>query len=184
MLSGETAIGKFPMEAVKMMSKVANVTEQKIDYQGILSQKLNQLENAVDDSIAYNASHSSLQINADVILAFTESGATAMRVSKYRPKSPIIALTNSKEIVNKLTLFWGINAGLSEKLNSVEDFFSLGENIGEKFIVDWKSNLIVLIAGLPIGVSGETNLLRIIKKYTFMDKNYDEEKTHFICLYS
>mgnify|MGYP001277266022 FL=1 len=164
MLSGETAIGKFPMEAVKMMSKVANVTEQKIDYQGILSQKLNQLENAVDDSIAYNASHSSLQINADVILAFTESGATAMRVSKYRPKSPIIALTNSKEIVNKLTLFWGINAGLSEKLNSVDDFFSLGENIGEKFIVDWKSNLIVLIAGLPIGVSGETNLLRIIKK--------------------
>ncbi len=51
-----------------------------------------------------------------------------------------------------------------KKLNSVDDFFSLGENIGEKFIVDWKSNLIVLIAGLPIGVSGETNLLRIIKK--------------------
>ena len=91
MLSGETSIGKYPVESVAMMSKVALEAEKALPYESILVEKRAHMEHQTDDAIAYNSCQTAYQLNADLIVAFTESGSTAARVSKYRPRSEILA---------------------------------------------------------------------------------------------
>ena len=163
MLSGETSVGLYPTEAVKMMAEVAEKAEAALPYDRWIVEKREQLQPQTDDAIAYDACQTAHQLSADLILAFTESGSTAGRVSKYRPATPILAATQSPEGRRRLTLRWGVTPVLVPPLDSVDDFFEIGERIAAEAAGLAEGSLVVLVAGLPIGVRGGTNLLRVLE---------------------
>ena len=163
MLSGETSIGKFPIEATQVMTDVALETEPALPYEKLIVEKQVHQESKTDDVISYDACQSAHQLNAKAILAFTESGSTAGRVSKYRPKTPILALTTSEKVQRLLTIRWGVTPITIKTLYTVEDFFKEAQ-IKAIEVMDAKPNdKIVLVAGLPIGVAGGTNLMRVLE---------------------
>ena len=163
MLSGETSVGRYPTEAVKVMAEVAENAEAALPYERWIVEKRGQLQPQTDDAIAYDACQTAQQLNAALIVAFTESGATAGRVSKYRPKPAILALTQSARGERRLTLRWGVTPVTVPRLETVEDFFALGEQKAVEAASLEPGSLVVLVAGLPIGVPGGTNLLRVLK---------------------
>jgi len=162
MLSGETSIGKFPSEAVKVMAEVAIEAESDLPYRSMIVEKMEQLEPQADDAISYDACQTAYQLGANLIVAFTESGSTAFRVSKYRPVAPILALTTSKLVQQKLSLAWGVIPITVSTIETVDKFFEVGEEMAAKICGIPGGSLVVLVAGLPIGVPGGTNLLRVL----------------------
>jgi pyruvate kinase len=120
------------------------------------------MEHQTDDAIAYNSCQTAYQLNADLIVAFTESGSTAARVSKYRPRSTILALTPFLETQRKLTLNWGVTPVTTLPVKDVDDFFNIVKKEANKFPDIKGDGLVVLVAGLPIGVTGGTNMLRVM----------------------
>lgn len=162
MLSGETSIGKYPVESVAMMSKVALEAEKALPYEAILVEKREHMEHQTDDAIAYNSCQTAYQLNADLIVAFTESGSTAARVSKYRPRSEILALTPFLETQRRLTLTWGVTPVTTLPVKDVNDFFRIVKEESNKSPAINSDGLVVLVAGLPIGVPGGTNMLRVM----------------------
>ena len=163
MLSGETSVGKYPANAVNVMSRVAKEAEAALPYDSMMRAKAFQLEAQTDDAISYDACRTAHQLNAKAIVAFTESGSTAGRVSKYRPKAPILAITPSEKVQQALTLRWGVTPLTVEDLTLVEDFFGKGEEMAVAAMGLKRDELVVLVAGLPIGIAGGTNLLRVLR---------------------
>ncbi|MCH7800531.1 MAG: pyruvate kinase [Chloroflexi bacterium] len=163
MLSGETATGENPVRAVEVMRNVALHAEANLPYASMIRNKEEQLENQTDDAISYDACRTAFQLGADLIVTFTESGATAGRVSKYRPISPILALTPHASVRRVLTLTWGVIPVIASGVDNVEDFFVVGERhaLASGHIPKGRGT-VVLVAGLPIGVTGGTNLLRVM----------------------
>ena len=123
-----------------------------------------QLENQVNDAISYDACRTAFQLNADLIITFTESGSTATRVSKYRPVPHILALTPHESVRRTLTLTWGVIPVIVKGVSNVEDFFAVGETHALRSNhLPKGQGMVVLVAGLPIGVTGGTNLLRVME---------------------
>ena len=163
MLSGETATGWYPVEAVYAMAHTALEAEEALPYEDILTAKSLQTEyQRTDDAISFAAVRIAQQLDAVLIIAFTESGSSAGRVSKYRPKSPILSLTPYERIRRRLTLYWGTIPVIVAPLASGESFFGIGEEEARKIPGVRTSDSIVLVAGLPMGVQGSTNLLRVM----------------------
>ena len=162
MLSGETSIGQYPAEAVKMMAEVAMKTEAALPYERIILDTRRRLQRQTDDAIAYDACQTAQQLDVGVIVAFTEAGITADRVSKYRPMPPILALTPYERVQKRLTLRWGVIPVVVGKLDSVEELFAAGEEQAVKIAGVKPGGLIIVVAGVPIGVSRSTNLLRVL----------------------
>ena len=162
MLSGETSVGGYPVEAVRVMADVAIEAEAALPYELMIVEKRRHLVPQTDDAISYNACQTSQQIGADLIVAFTESGSTAGRVSRYRPKAPILALTPGDTVLRRLTLRWGVTPITIPPIENVEDFFAIGERMAKQEAGLEPGSLVVLVAGLPIGVKGGTNLLRVL----------------------
>ena len=96
-------------------------------------------------------------------MAFTESGRSAGRVSRYRPRAKILALTEWEDIQRRLTLRWGVVPVIVTGLESVEDFFSIGQRESEEFLDNDNKGTVVLVAGTPLGVPGSTNMLRVLQ---------------------
>ena len=162
MLSGETSIGKYPVAAVEVMAEVALEAEAALPYEAMLTEKREHLVSQTDDAIAYNACQTAQQLDAALIVAFTESGSTAGRVSKYRPKAPILALTPSETTQRAMTLRWGVLPVTTDPVHNIDDFFERVREEAVKVSGVAKGDVVVLVAGLPIGVSGGTNLLRVL----------------------
>ena len=162
MLSGETSVGQYPVQAVKVMAEVALEAESALPYETIIREKARQLERKTDDAISYDACRTAYQLNASLIVAFTEFGRAAGRVSKYRPSTPILALTPEVRTQRQLTLRWGVIPVIVHGLETVDDFFSRGEQEAINVADVASGDLIVLVAGLPIDVPGGTNLLRVM----------------------
>lgn len=161
MLSSETSIGKYPVQAVKMMAKIAEATEGKLSYEQLLEQRGMWLENETDELISFSACHTAQKLGAAAIVAFTQSGRTAGRVSKYRPRVPILAITLSNTISGRLLLHWGVYPYMIEKVSSVDELFSTGVKLARELGLARTGDLIVITGGVPIGVAGSTNLLKV-----------------------
>jgi pyruvate kinase len=163
MLSEETAIGKYPVEAVEMMSKVAIEAEKSLSYDVILTIKgKNQIEET-DDAIGYAACNIAYQLKAAAIIAFTSSGSTARRVSKYRPGMPILAITSSQVTKRQLCLSWGVDAFNVPSARKLLDLFEQGCQVAFRSGVAQKGDLVVITGGVPVGISGSTNLVKVEK---------------------
>ncbi len=162
MLSGETSIGDFPLESVQFMADVAREAEMTLPYESSTQNDWRPLEAKTDDAISFAACQVADQIDAGMIVAFTESGISAGRVSRYRPRAKILALTPNKEIQRMLSLRWGVFSVIVDGVSDVEDFFLVGEQEATKILGDGSYSQVVLVAGTPIGVPGSTNLLRVL----------------------
>ncbi|MBA12817.1 MAG: pyruvate kinase [Chloroflexi bacterium] len=161
MLSAETSIGQYPLEAVRVMANVALEAEKALPYQFMMNTRHKQLESEVDDAVSFAASQTSNTLDASLIIAFTETGVAAGRVSRYRPKAKILALTPSQKVQNLLTLYWGVFPLVVSKVEDVDDLFTIGEQEARN-ILNRDPHMVILVAGTPIGVPGTTNMLRIL----------------------
>jgi pyruvate kinase len=163
MLSGETAVGRYPVEAVQVMMKIALITEAALPYSKMLLDKGADLEPQTDDAISYDACHTAHQLGAAAIVAFTKSGSTARRVAKYRPGTPIISATPSPEQRRRLLLSWGVYPYEVPEPSDVTELLAQGVKLSRDTGVARKGDLIVITAGIPINVAGTTNLLKVEK---------------------
>jgi pyruvate kinase len=161
MLSAETSIGKYPVQAVNMMCEIARQTERHLPYEQLLDQKGQWLEHKTDELISYNACHTALWLKAAAIVAFTQSGSTARRVSKYRPHVPIIAITPVSEITGRLMLYWGVHAFQIASSSSVDDLFNIGSKLVKDLGIAKSGDLIIITGGIPLGITGSTNMLKV-----------------------
>jgi pyruvate kinase len=161
MLSGETAVGRYPVEAVKVMTRVALETEASLPYDKIVREKYADLEPVTDDAIAYAACHTARRLGAAAIVAFTMSGSTARRVAKYRPGIPILAATPSPRQIRRLLLPWGVYPYEVPEPATVHDLFAEGVRLCLNTGIARRGDLVVITAGLPIAIPGTTNLLKV-----------------------
>jgi len=159
MLSEETAIGNYPVEAVKVLSKVAQETERFLPKE-ITQQRRAWHETNQEDAIAFAACETALQISASAIVTPTRTGKTARRVSKYRPPLPIVAITSHGEVEKQLLLSWGVQTVKSE-IDSADTLFTEAERMVQRLKLAQKGDSIVIVSGDPKGPMGGTDLLKI-----------------------
>ena len=160
MLSGETAAGKYPVEAVKVMASIAKRIEESLDYDGILRKK--GLSNSnVTDAISYATCTTAKSLNASGIVTSTSSGHTARMVSKFRPKTPIIAATPNEKTSRQLSLSWGVYTVNCEQAGNTDDLIDNSIEASKKQGYINEGELVVITAGVPTGVSGTTNLIKV-----------------------
>ena len=161
MLSAETSVGKHPVEAVRMMTRIAREVEGEIPYESTLAERSAWLKPQTDELISYNACHIASRLRAAAIVAFTQSGSTAQRVSKYRPRAPILALTSSEIVSRRLLLYWGVRGvKITEPPSLIELFATATRHCKELGLAN-AGELIVITGGIPIGIAGTTNLLKV-----------------------
>lgn len=166
MLSGETSIGKHPIRSVEYMAAIALKAEQAMDY-GVLSERRQKWVAdhglAVDDAISHSAASVAESLNAKVILAFTESGSTAARVASYRPSVPILAAVRNEIATRRLCLRWGVVSVMVPSYQRIQEMFHQGSELAKATGYAKDNDLAVAVVGMPIGVPGNTNLLRVIR---------------------
>lgn len=161
MLSGETAAGKYPLESVQTMVNIAQKAEDALDYAAILREKGVRKGKSITDAISHATCTSAHELGAAAILTATSSGYTSMMVSKFRPKAPIIASTTSTKVARKMSLVWGTTGiVIGEGENTEEIFDKSIERSLEKELIQ-SGDLIVITAGVPVGVSGSTNMIKV-----------------------
>lgn len=160
MLSGETAVGSYPLEAVYTMSNIAVRTESSIkDENAYTLRAFNQANTT--EAIGQAVGNTAKKLNIGTIVAATDSGYTARMISKYRPKADIVAMTFSKESALSLTLNWGVQPYLAEKINTTDEMFAKAAQIAVVKEFAAEGDLILITAGVPVGESGTTNLMKI-----------------------
>lgn len=161
MLSGETAAGRFPIESVKTMATIAERTEQDLDYRQKVDRVGHMTEITVANAISHASCTSAYELGAAAIITPTQSGSTPRMVSKFRPKAPIIAATFTERVRRKLCLSFGVYSVLIQPVNSTDDLIeqSVNEAIAKEYINN--GDLVVITAGVPAGVAGTTNLIKV-----------------------
>jgi len=163
MLSAETSIGKHPVQAVKTMSRIALETEKVLPYANMLAERRAWIERETDELISYSACHTADSLGAVAIVAFTQSGSTARRVSKYRPQVPVAALVPDSTISGRLLLFRGVYPFQIEEVQSVDGLFNAAIKVTRESRLARSGDIIVITGGVPIGVVGSTNMLKVEK---------------------
>lgn len=160
MLSGETAIGKYPIQATKVMASVADKTEDQIDYVGNLEKCKITSERNLPDAICHAACHIALNISADAIVCCTRSGQTARMTAKYRPHAEIIAVTENEATLRRLALIWGILPIMIGQAKNTDELIAEAKHaiIANRLIS--KGSSIVIVAGVPVGLPGTTNMIK------------------------
>ena len=161
MLSEETSIGNNPLQAVVIMDKIAREAEKKLPYEIALSEKKLWFEQRTEELISYNACVTAHSLGARAIVAFTESGSTAARVSKYRPRVTIVAIAPEEVVCRRLVLHWGVQPVPIAMPSSVADLFATASSITKELGLARPGDLVVITGGIPLGVGGSTNLLKV-----------------------
>jgi pyruvate kinase len=161
MLSAETSIGQFPVQSVRMMVDIAQTIEANLPYEGILNQRSQILEPITEELISYNACRTAHNLNATAIVAFTKSGSTARRVSKFHPRKPIIAITPDSSVSRRLLLFWGVYPIHTADTTTPSEQFTTAVKVAKKLGIAKVGDVIVITGGIPAGITGSTNLLKV-----------------------
>ncbi|MGG6313729.1 pyruvate kinase [Paenibacillus macerans] len=161
MLSGETAAGKYPVESVLTMSRIAEKAESALEYREIFIKQSNAQQTTVTEAISQAVANSALELNAKAIITSTETGYTARMVSKYRPKAPIIAVTTVDQTLRRLALNWGVTPVKGDLASTTDEMFDKAMKGGLDSGLVKEGDLVVITAGVPLGRSGSTNLVKI-----------------------
>ncbi|HEY2419778.1 MAG TPA: pyruvate kinase [Neobacillus sp.] len=161
MLSGETAAGLYPVEAVQTMHNIASRSEQALNHKEILSNCSKNTEHNMTDAIGQSVAYTALNLDVNAIVTPTESGHTARMISKYRPKAPIVAVTANASVTRRLALVWGVYPQQGRTANSTDEMldFAVDESVNSGIVKH--GDLVVITAGVPIGEAGTTNLMKI-----------------------
>ncbi|EMW5390336.1 pyruvate kinase [Enterococcus faecalis] len=160
MLSGETAAGDYPLEAVQTMARIAVHTEETLVNQDSFALKLYS-KTDMTEAIGQSVGHTARNLGIQTIVAATESGHTARMISKYRPKAHIVAITFSEQKARSLSLSWGVYATVADKPSSTDEMFNLASKVSQEEGYASEGDLIIITAGVPVGEKGTTNLMKI-----------------------
>ena len=161
MLSGETAAGAYPVEALKTMSAIAERTEQEGHYLRGRLMEPNTGKISVSDATAHAACLTAKDVNAAAIVTVSESGTTARLLSKYRPQQPIIACVMREQVQRQLSLSWGITPLMMSLAHSTDELIEMSTALAKENGYLHNGELAVVTAGVPVGVSGTTNMIKI-----------------------
>ncbi len=162
MLSEETAMGMYPLEAVMMVEKIAIATERNLGN-FIGDDFLSSEGVSIEDAISRSAYNIAKELKASAIVASTASGKTARLVSRFRPAVPIVAVTHSEKTFNQLSLSWGVIPALAEPFHDTDSMFKTARNWVIERSIAKVGDKIVLTAGIPIGKMGTTNLIKVME---------------------
>ncbi|CEH31674.1 pyruvate kinase [Aneurinibacillus migulanus] len=161
MLSGETAAGKYPVEAVETMKRIAERTETALAYREILHTNSVAKQTVIPDALSQAVANVAFDLDAQAIITATESGHTARIVSKFRPKAPIIAVTPNLHVCRKLALVWGVIPLHSEPTESTDEMLDSSVRTAVRSGIVKRGDLVVITAGVPVREPGTTNLLKV-----------------------
>ena len=161
MLSGETAAGAYPVEALKTMSAIAERTEQEGFHLRGRQMDSNPGKISVSDATAHAACLTARDVNAAAIVTVSESGTTARLLSKYRPQQPIIACVMREQVQRQLSLSWGITPLMMSLAHSTDELIEMSTALAKENGYLHNGELAVVTAGVPVGVSGTTNMIKI-----------------------
>lgn len=161
MLSGESAAGLYPVEAVQTMDKIAKVMEPELPYRERLKYSIKTSQRTKNDAIAISVADTAMALDVAAVIAFTQSGNTARRISKFRPEAPIIAVTFDEKTQRSLAANWGVTTVLSEVANNQNNECELARAIAKDMGIK-VGETIIIVAGYPAGC-GATNTMKIIE---------------------
>ena len=160
MLSGETASGKYPVEALQTMVDIAVAAENDIDYWKRFRNATYNHTNTITDAISHTSCLTAMDLSATAILAATRSGYTARMISRFRPGCVVVGLTTEERVRRQLAISWGIHPCLVGNVDSTDRLFSLSVDAARKEGLVNPGETVVITAGVPIGRSGSTNLIK------------------------
>lgn len=163
MLSAESASGQFPAEAVSTMSSIAREVEHDALYDQIIHSQRTQTESSSSDAISAAACSIAKDAGLTAIVCYTSTGATGLRVARYRPPQPILVLSTSKATARRLTVAWGLHCVLTEDPHSVADMVTRACRFAAQEGMAKLGDKLIVSAGLPFGTPGATNMLRIVR---------------------
>ncbi|MFC4075763.1 pyruvate kinase [Salinithrix halophila] len=161
MLSGETANGKYPVEAVQTMDRIASRAEGSLRYRTLFRDRIESQEVSIPDSISQAVVHTAWTLKSSAIITSTESGRTARMVSKYRPRAPIVAVTMHESVMRKLALVWGIYPVKGDAVATTDEMLQTAITVALQSGYVRHGDSVVITAGVPVGQSGTTNLLKV-----------------------
>ena len=161
MLSGETAAGKYPVEAVKTMDAIARRTEADINYAKRMRNLTGSARLSIAAATAHAACTTALDIGADAIITVSQSGATARLVSRFRPGSTVVACLLSEQVRRQMALYWGVVPLLMPYAQNTDQLIDFAVRAAEEAGLVKQGDLVVLTAGVPVGVSGTTNMIKV-----------------------
>jgi pyruvate kinase len=161
MLSGETAAGKYPVEVVQTMDRIAVTTEESIDYKNFLSARKIEYSGTIADAIAHATVTTAHDLDAKAIVTVTETGGTARLISKFRPQSPIVSCTTSEKVCRQMNLSWGVTPVMLEYKDSTDALFKAASEKAYELGIAYQGDLVVITAGIPLGCSGTTNMMKV-----------------------
>jgi pyruvate kinase len=161
MLSGETAAGRYPVESVLTMARIAEAAESALEHRAIFARQSMAQQASVTEVVSQAVANSALELDAKAIITATESGYTARMVSKYRPKAPIIAVTPNEHVMRRMCLLWGVTPLLGVDARNTDEMFQVAlERAMRAGYINF-GDLVIITAGVPVGRSGTTNLIKI-----------------------
>jgi len=161
MLSGETAAGDYPVEAVKTMALIASTTEKDINYV-VRFEKAGEVSSiSITDAISHATVTTAHDLDAAAIITVTKTGKTARMISKYRPNCPIVGFSTDETACRQLNMSWGVLPGIVDEQENTDDLLNHAVERAVKYGYVKHGDLVVLTAGVPLGVPGATNLLKV-----------------------
>ncbi|MEE4137338.1 MAG: pyruvate kinase [Desulforhopalus sp.] len=161
MLSAETAVGSYPVEAIRFLARCAEISEASLDYEAILAAGLRNRRPTATDSISYASCSIAADLGAAAIVTATSSGSTARMVARYRPKTPIIAVSPNQASLRKLQLIRGVTTLQADFAATMDEQIDRSTMVAQTAGLIGNGDLIVITAGMPIGTSGTTNMLKV-----------------------
>jgi pyruvate kinase len=162
MLSGESAAGKYPLESVETMARIAVRAESSLNRYGRCRCQDNAIPSDVTGAIGHAVANTTLELGAKAILALTESGFTARMIAKHKPQAPVIAVSPSSNVLHALSLTWGVTPLLrSQPAASTDEAVAQAVSLAQAACLVQEGDLVVITAGVPAGCTGTTNLLRV-----------------------
>jgi len=162
MLSGETASGEYPLEAVQTMAKIAIRTEESLDYVKIFRNKGIGAQVNMTDAISHATVQVAQELEADAILTITESGYTARMIAKYRPQATVIAVSPVDASIRRMQMYWGVTPLLGVQAHGTDELIELSLGIAQEKKMLMKGDSVVVTAGMNVGKVGSTNLIKVI----------------------
>ena len=171
MLSAESAAGKFPVEAVLTMNRIGEECERDPTYRGVIAAQRPDPESTAGDAIADAARQIAETLDLSAIICWTSSGSTALRVARERPKPPVVAITPNVNTGRKLALVWGVHCVIAEDAHDQDDMIDRAARIAFRDGFAKAGQRVIIVAGVPLGTPGTTNMVRIA--YVGPDRDAD-----------
>ena len=163
MLSGETAMGKYPIEAVKMMAKIALETEENLDYEALIESRAGLRSKGVSSAICYASVTTSRTLNSKVIVASSISGFTTRVLSKFRPEAQIVGISPIERTRRKMQILWGVTPVHVSEVNDTDNLLEEAANTAVSLGYAKKNDTVVLTAGVPTAKTGVTNMIKVVE---------------------